>query len=873
MSHDHDTLEVISRGRELEEMGQREQAILCFRDWLLQYPNTSNSHLCWYEYGRLLYLQGHHETAENAFCSALEIRSNFIEATLALGRSLETQGKVAEAIKIWEESVSSKPLQIELLNNIARVSEQIHQTEKAEVALINSLQLDNTQSAVLTTLLQQRQKLCRWPVLSDSLGVSVELQKQHIGPLMSLALFDDPIANRAAVQRFIEGKKYYQERNQPTRTQAGQVYAHHDRLRLGFLSADFRLHATSVFFSPLIEHLDRTCFEVVLLDITVGPDPFPFARQQLFEMADKVIALQHLSDDEAAQAIQALEIDVLIDMAGLTAGARPGITVQRPAPVQMSYIGFLASSGIPNVDYLLTAEDLFPYEHAHAFSEKPLVIEGLYLSFTNDPHVDTGTRRADCGLDEDSFVYCALLNSYKITPEMFDAWMAILRAVPDSVLWLVEENATMRANLEQEAKGHSVDPSRLRFSSRVHPAEYRTRLSLADVFLDSSPYGNGATTRDVLLANVPIITKPGQTMMSRLTAHMISSVGCEELVMNDINSYVQKAISLGRDRSLVAQFKQRLIDSRLTSPLFDTRSFAQRFGNAVLQGVTQMRANALAKSTTKEVLVHQIFYNEETRQKVLPGFIPIDNTANLRPDWFEFWVMLGYLRETSLREDTWYGFLSPRFSDKTGLSAQQVLQTIEQASDNTDVFLFTSAWDQSCYFLNPWEQGEVWHPSITALTQAFLDHIQMPVCIKDLVTDSSCTVLSNYFVGNKKFWTDWHTLAEQFFEFVENNQSHGSALLGDTSYGSVTNRYPMKTFIQERFATLLLATGDYKIVHADQSSVAPIFQRFFSDTSQTRRALQTCDWLKNAYRQTGDENYLQTYWKARQGISFKLPTG
>ena len=873
MSQDHDTLEVVARGRELEEMGQGEQAIACLRDWLLQYPNTANSHLCWYEYGRLLYLRGHHETAENAFRSALEIKSNFIEATLALGRSLEAQGKLTEAIQVWEDAISSKPLQIELLNNIARVSEQVHQTEKAEIALINSLQLDNTQSAVLTTLLQQRQKLCRWPVLSDSLGVSIELQKQHVGPLMSLALFDDPVANRAAVQRFIEDKKYDQEISIPTLTQAGQMYAHHDRLRLGFLSADFRLHATSVFFIPLIQHLDRTCFEVVLLDITVGPDPFPFARQQLFEMADKVIALQSLSDEAAAKAIQSYEIDVLIDMAGLTAGARPGITVKRPAPVQMSYIGFLASSGIPNVDYLLTSQDLFPYEHAQAFSEQPLAIEGLYLSFTNDPPVDTGTRRADCDLDEDAFVFCALLNSYKITPEMFGAWMAILRAVPDSLLWLVEENSTMRANLEQEAKGHGVDPRRLRFSSRVHPAEYRTRLSLADVFLDSSPYGNGATTRDVLLANVPIITKPGQTMMSRLTAHMISSVGCEELVMQDMNAYVQKAISLGHDRSQVALLKQRLMDSRLTSPLYDTHRFAQRFGEAVLRGVAQMRERAMAQQSTKEVLVHQIFYNEETRQKVLPGFIPMDNTANLRPDWFEFWVMLNYLRENPLRDDAWYGFLSPRFSDKTGLSAQAVMQTIELASSDTDVFLFTSAWDQSCYFLNPWEQGEVWHPGITALTQAFLDHIQMPVSIKDIATDSSCTVLSNYFVANKKFWTDWHMLAEQFFEFAESDQLHAEPLLGHTSYGSVKNQYPMKTFIQERLATLLLATKDYQVVYVDQSSVAPIFQRLFSDTGETRRALQTCDWLKRAYRQSGDENYLQTYWKARQGIAFKFPTG
>jgi len=586
-----DSWQVMAQGRTLEAQGQAEQAIALYRAWLLQHPNARESLTCWYEFGRLLFVQKHHAQAENAFRAALEIHPQFLEASLALGKALEAQGQLAEALQVWQAARPSKALQIELLNNIARVSEGMHKTEQAEEALIDSLQLDNHQSAVLTTLLQQRQKLCRWPVITDGLGIPAAVQQEHVGPLMSLALFDDPAANLASARRFLADKPYHPDRLPAPLVTAGRVYPNHPKLRLGFLSADFRLHATSVFFMPIIEHLDRQRFEVVLLDITAGLDPFPFARQQLLALADQVLPLQTLSDDEAVQAIAAAEIDVLIDMAGLTAGARPAIVARRPAPVQMSYIGFLGSSGIPNIDYLLTTRDLFPYDFAASFSEKPLEIEGSYLSFTYDPPVDTGTRRADCDLDDDAFVFCALLNSYKITPDMFALWMDILHGVPDSLLWLVEENPTMRANLEHQAARHGIAPRRLRFSQRVHPAEYRTRLGLADLFLDSSPYGNGATTRDVLSADLPILTKPGHTMMSRLTAHMISAVGLSELVVHDAEAYKAKAIALGQDRAAMRRLKQQLIDNKPRSALFDTQGFAQRFGEAVLRGVAQMQTD------------------------------------------------------------------------------------------------------------------------------------------------------------------------------------------------------------------------------------------------------------------------------------------
>jgi hypothetical protein len=352
---------------------------------------------------------------------------------------------------------------------------------------------------------------------------------------------------------------------------------------------------------------------------------------------------------------------------------------------------------------------------------------------------------------------------------------------------------------------------------------------------------------------------------------MISAVGLQELVVEDMEAYVRKAIDLGYDRDQVATYKQCIANSRNTSALYNTTLFAKRFGVAVLQGVSQMQKQAVrATNSNTPVVIHQIYYNEETRQKVMPGFLPLDNTANLRPDWFEFWVILTYLREHTLDDRTWYGFFSPRFTQKTGLTPQMVIQTIEQVPSNTDVVLFSHGWDQICYFLNPWEQGEIWHPGVTSLTQQFLDTHTEYRNIHQLVTDSGNTVFSNYFVANKKFWSDWQKLAEMFFNYVEQQNSQ-SAFAGDTSYGLESNRYPMKTFIQERFASLLMATGSYQIVNTDQSHRAPIFARLFDNSPDTRHALQTCDWLKRQYRQTLDSSYLDTYYKVRQTIRLRDP--
>jgi hypothetical protein len=262
--------------------------------------------------------------------------------------------------------------------------------------------------------------------------------------------------------------------------------------------------------------------------------------------------------------------------------------------------------------------------------------------------------------------------------------------------------------------------------------------------------------------------------------------------------------------------------------------------------------------------IYQIYYNDETQKKILSGFIPLDNTKNLRPDWFEFWVILNFLRNNILDDDAWYGFLSPNFYEKTGFNSDFVLKVIENYGILGDVALFSPGWDQLAYFLNPFEQGEVWHPGLMTASQDFLDKYKLEINLNTLVSDTSSSVFSNYVIAKKEFWTQWKKIAEQFFEHVENSPEYQAT----TSYGSLENQFPMKTFVQERFATLILSTNTFKVLTPDQSFSAPIFTRLFPDDVKTRRLLQTCDLMKTKYRESKDEKYLEMYWRIRKDIQY-----
>ena len=265
--------------------------------------------------------------------------------------------------------------------------------------------------------------------------------------------------------------------------------------------------------------------------------------------------------------------------------------------------------------------------------------------------------------------------------------------------------------------------------------------------------------------------------------------------------------------------------------------------------------------------IHQIYYNDDTRRMLDPGFLALDNMSNARPDWYEFWPIRRFLLTTPLEADAWYGFLSPNFRVKTGLDSGQVLRYMTQCAPHVDVALFSPGWDQTAYFLNPFEQGEVSHPGLLDTSQRFFDAIGLQIDLRTLVTDASSTVFCNYIVAKPVFWREWLRLANALFDFSEDARHPLSPELNRTTlYDSQSRPSGMKVFIQERLASLLLATGDFKVAAPDFSDQVPLTTVLFANDLRARRLLQSCETLKQQFRATGDADYLNAYRKLRARV-------
>jgi hypothetical protein len=262
--------------------------------------------------------------------------------------------------------------------------------------------------------------------------------------------------------------------------------------------------------------------------------------------------------------------------------------------------------------------------------------------------------------------------------------------------------------------------------------------------------------------------------------------------------------------------------------------------------------------------IYQIFYDVRTRAALDPGFIPLDNSDPKVKGWYEFWPILNFLNNQKLNESDWYGFLSPKFESKIGISSKEVMELIEQNSSRADVLLLSSEWDQISYFKNVFEQGEMCHPGIKALSQRFLDSIGLGINLDEVVMDASNSVFSNYVIAKKGYWDKWREYAQLFFDFVTLNAEYDKEL-----DGIFYNNYPMKAFIQERLASVVLAASAFPTINIDQSDWAAINTILFDDSLETRKLLKQCNELKSQYRRTGDLQYLDNYWKVRGSINLK----
>jgi predicted O-linked N-acetylglucosamine transferase (SPINDLY family) len=555
--------------------------VTLYQHWL-QHCQSSINYIIQFNLGATLTQLGQIAGAEQAYRAAIAQNPEFAQAWFNLGTLQERQQQPQDALATWQamldkrlvDPVHSLELYLMTCNNLGRLLEETRQLQAAEAILRSSLEADPAQPKVIQHWVHLRQKQCSWPVYAPPAGVTHGDLLKASSPLALLAGSDDPGLQLAAAVHFVRERV-----NARVPALASPEGYGHTRLRIGFLSSDFCLHAVSLLTVELFELIDRERFEVYGFCWS-REDGSPL-RERVRQAMDHFVLIGQMDDASAAQCIRSHEIDILIDLHGLTSGARPDIPAYRPAPVQMTYLGFPGTTGLPGIDYVIADRYLIPDSEKTYYSETPLYLAQIYQCSDRQRPVGALPSRAECGLPEDRFVFCSFNNNYKFNEEVFDSWMRILQRVEHSVLWLLADNPWAQANLCARAQAQGVAPSRLLFAPRVAPAQYLARYSAADLFLDAYPFNAGTTANDALWMGLPVLTRSGRTFASRMAGSLLTSLGLPELITTTLADYEDRAVALATQAGLLPALRQRLAQGREQSVLFDTPRFVRDFEDAI----------------------------------------------------------------------------------------------------------------------------------------------------------------------------------------------------------------------------------------------------------------------------------------------------
>jgi predicted O-linked N-acetylglucosamine transferase (SPINDLY family) len=509
----------------LQSSGEPTAAIALYQTWI---EHTASPHkaLAMFNLGSLLQSTADFPAAIAIYQRCITEQPHLAQAHINLGLLYEKLGQHELALQQWSNVVANgllsektdATMQVAALNHIGRLHENKKNYDLAEQALEKSLQLDPKQPGVIQHWVHIRQKACKWPVYKPLPNITHNEMLMATSPLAMLAMTDDPVQQLLTAHAFV-GRTYGFKEEFLSK---GRKYQH-DRIRIGYVSGDLCVHAVGLLLPELLEGHDHTKFEIYGYDFS--PEDGTAHRERLKKSFDHLRPIHSLTDRQVAELVLADEIDVLIDLHGLSSGARPGIFALHPAPKQGTYLGFIGTTGMPWFDFVIADRYALPEELTPYFTEKPLYVDGSFIPLTRDETPVREATRAEFGLPEDAFVMAAFGNVYKITPEMFATWMGILKEIPHSILWLIDDNIATTENLKCHALAFGINTKRLLFSPRSSHQEYKARLKIADVFLDNFPYNCGSTTNDVIMACIPMVTLTGRSMVSRMGGSILSSLG------------------------------------------------------------------------------------------------------------------------------------------------------------------------------------------------------------------------------------------------------------------------------------------------------------------------------------------------------------
>jgi len=578
-------------GVALDKLQRHEQALASFDRALALAPSYVEA---WSNRGIALHELQRLDMALASFDRAIALDASDADAWSNRGLVLQDMHRLDDALRSHERATSLRPGDAQAWVRRAGTENAMKRHVAALAALDKALSIDANVAEALGARLHTAMLLCDWRGHAESLDRLRRTADSGAALIHPFAVLATPLGPEQ--QRRI-AERYAAAMAPPTDDVAPAWPADGTRIRIGYFSADFRDHPMMVLMAEQFELHDRSRFEVVAFSFGAASESAQ--RQRAVAAFDRFIDVGDRSDADIAALSRSLHIDIAVDLMGYTEHARPGIFARRAAAVQVNMLGFAGTLGAPWMDYLIADAVVVPEPARHHYSEQVVTMPHSYMpnGAWQAPPAAT-VQRSDAGLPDGGFVFCCFNNSWKITPDVFDAWMRVLGRAPGSVLWLLQTNDVAKANLLREAQARGIDAGRLVFARRAGREQHLQRHGLADLFLDTFHYGAHTTASDALRMGLPVLTRTGETFASRVATSSNAATGMAELAVADAPAYESLAVELATMPSLFAATKSRLAMQLPGARLFDVRHYTRDLERAFVAMHERHRAGLAPEAIT-----------------------------------------------------------------------------------------------------------------------------------------------------------------------------------------------------------------------------------------------------------------------------------
>jgi predicted O-linked N-acetylglucosamine transferase (SPINDLY family) len=559
-----------NRGNVLRELKQPDVALLSYKKSIQINHNHLESYI---NIANILTELKQFDLAISHYNKAIQLKPNCAETYYNMGNALFEIRNISAAINSYHKAIKLNPNYVEAYFNLGNSLIEAKQAGQALDNYKKVFQLKTDYKFLLGLLLHTQSKICDWQGYEESkeeLMCKIKNNELVSSPFPVLTIIDSTELQYMAADLSVKN-------DFPEQDNLGPILKRPkcEKIRIGYYSSDFYNHATSYLMAGLFEGHNRSEFEIIAFSF--GPNNGDEMQNRITKSFDKFIDVTSKSDIEVAILSRDMAIDIAVDLKSFTAGMRLGIFAHRCAPIQVNYLGYPGTMAASYIDYIIADKIIIPEENKKYYSEKIAYLPNSYqVNDSNRKISEKIFTREEFGLPKDGFVYCCFNNNYKITPKMFDIWMKILAetANQNSVLWLLEDNKDVSKNLKKEAEKRGVNSNRLIFSGRMLQEEHLARHKLADLFIDTFPCNAHTTCSDALWSGLPVLTLSGQSFTSRVAASLLNAIELPELITSTEEEYAIKAIEFATNLKTLIAIKAKLEKNKLSTALFDTKSFA-----------------------------------------------------------------------------------------------------------------------------------------------------------------------------------------------------------------------------------------------------------------------------------------------------------